>query len=327
LLKGEKMVRLPKNFIDTIKSLHKKEGETWLSEFESLVQYCEKRWNMEILEPYELSYNFVAPGIMKNGEKVVVKLVVPSDQGYLNELSALKTFNGNGIARLIDEEVSRGVMILECLLPGKQLASIIDDQKATVIMSKVMKELWVEAPTESTMPTLLEREQEVKDILMKNPKGLGPISREMLTEVVNLFHYLNGTIKKHYLLHGDLHHYNVLSAGDKWLAIDPKGLIGEREYDVIQFLFNKMPDENRKDVLYKRINILVDELNLNEERVLLWGYCHSVLALCWYIEGFGKSMESVEETIHGFKELYCSLYGGFDEKLLGMRENFFSCEK
>jgi len=308
------MVNLSKKFIETIKSVHKENGEKWLSEFDSLINYCENRWTMDILEPYKLSYNFVAPAKLKNGEKVVVKLVVPSDKGYLNEVRALKTFNGNGIARLIDEDVENGVMILECLTPGNQLDTIEDDDEATLIMANVMKKLWVEAPSQSNLPTTLEREHAMNEIYKKYPNGLGPISSEMLSEVAVRFHSLNRTIRKNYLLHGDLHHYNVLSTQDRWLAIDPKGLIGEREYDVIQFLLNKVPKQNRLDVLHRRIQILVNELHLDMERVLLWGYCHSVLSLCWYIEDFGESLDSVKENIQGFKELYYSLYGPIEGK-------------
>jgi streptomycin 6-kinase len=40
-------------------------------------------------------------------------------------------------------------------------------------------------------------------------------------------------------LHGDLHHSNVLDGGPRgWLAIDPKGLLGERTYDVANLLGN-----------------------------------------------------------------------------------------
>ncbi len=40
------------------------------------------------------------------------------------------------------------------------------------------------------------------------------------------------------LLHGDLHHYNLLQHQDTWLAIDPKGVVGEREFEIGAFLRN-----------------------------------------------------------------------------------------
>nr|WP_263323255.1 aminoglycoside phosphotransferase family protein [Neobacillus sp. Marseille-Q6967] len=306
---------LPKTFIDTIQSVHKEEGRKWLANFNELIRYCEKRWSLKILEPYELSYNFVAKAKLENGKMLVVKLVVPSDIGCKNEVQALKIFNGRKIVKLLDEDVSKGIMILECLTPGKQLAAIENDDEATFIMANVMKQLWITAPLNTDLPNLLDREQEIKKIFNQNPNGLGPISPQMLREAVEIFHYLNRTSSQPYILHGDLHHYNVLSAGTtSWLAIDPKGLIGEREYDVIQFLLNKVPDDNRAEVFQKRIMIFVNELDLEIKRVLLWGYCHSVLSLCWYIEDFGTSNDSVFETIKIFKDFYHSRYGPNDKR-------------
>jgi len=42
------------------------------------------------------------------------------------------------------------------------------------------------------------------------------------------------------VLHGDLHHFNILSSGDRWLAIDPKGIIGEPEFEPAAYLENKI---------------------------------------------------------------------------------------
>ena len=41
------------------------------------------------------------------------------------------------------------------------------------------------------------------------------------------------------VLHGDIHHGNVLDGGERgWLAIDPKGLLGERTFDFVNILRN-----------------------------------------------------------------------------------------
>ena len=45
------------------------------------------------------------------------------------------------------------------------------------------------------------------------------------------------------LVHGDLHHHNILAAGDRHLAIDPKPMLGEPEYDVASFLWNPIGSE------------------------------------------------------------------------------------
>lgn len=303
-------MELPPQFKQRIKAVHKGKGEEWLRNFNALIQYCEKRWSMRIMTPFQLSFNFTAPAILSDGTKVVLKLVVPSDDRFLHEVEALKHFNGNGIARLIDCELDMGIMILELITPGEKLASIQNDEKATSIICQVIEQLWMPVPAHCKLPTSTDIENEFRNICNKYSNGIGPFSKKMLQDTEALFRHLNSTIKQQYILHGDLHHYNILSSDkDSWIAIDPHGRVGEKEYDVIQMFWNNLPSENLTEFIEKRINILVNELNLNEERVLLWGICHSTYNLSSYIHDFGETIKDIFEVITIFKNLHKLRFG------------------
>jgi len=295
---------LPDHFVNTIKSIHKEKGDTWLKQFDHLKSYCEEKWECQILQPYELSYNFVAPAVKIDGSYIVVKLVVPNGEGIIQEVEALRYFQGNGMVSLLDAEVEKGIMILEHISPGEKLYSLPDDKEATLIMASVMKKLWIEAPTVNTsFETIFQREEAFKKIRHLYKDGVGPLTARILAEAEEIFSMLTRSIDKLFLLHGDLHHHNVLSVNDQtWLVIDPKGFIGEKEYDIIQFLLNKVPSENLLEVIEKRIDILVEQLDLNKERVILWGFCHSIISLYWSIEDFGKVCD---DTWRMFKVFEC----------------------
>ncbi len=139
------MFRLPNEFINTIKEVHKDKGEKWLEDFDMLIKHCEKRWQIEIKSPFNLSYNFVAPAIRKDGTEIVIKLVVPNEEFHL-EVEVLKLFNGSGMVKIIDVDITKGILLLERLLPGKTLSSLENDEEATYIATQVMKELWIQAP-------------------------------------------------------------------------------------------------------------------------------------------------------------------------------------
>jgi streptomycin 6-kinase len=90
------------------------------------------------------------------------------------------------------------------------------------------------------------------------------------------------------LLHGDLHHYNVLADSQRgWLAIDPKGVIGEPEYEIGAVLRN--PHE-RPDLfisasaIERRLTRFAKRLNLDLQRALAWGFAQAVLSAIWSIE-------------------------------------------
>jgi streptomycin 6-kinase len=98
-----------------------------------------------------------------------------------------------------------------------------------------------------------------------------------------LFHNMLATQKIVYLLHGDLHQRNILSSGIGWKAIDPKGVIGEAEYELIPFLTNCITGDV-DSTIERRIELVKKELHVDIERVYTWGFCRSVLAAWWNVE-------------------------------------------
>lgn len=91
------------------------------------------------------------------------------------------------------------------------------------------------------------------------------------------------------VLHGDLHHDNVLRSGRGWLAIDPHGVLGEPAYEVGALLRNPIGVGARpglRALLDRRVAILaeaygVDAYGVDEERVRAWGRAHNVVSLLW----------------------------------------------
>jgi streptomycin 6-kinase len=99
---------------------------------------------------------------------------------------------------------------------------------------------------------------------------------------------LCGSQRETRLLHGDLQHSNVLLSSDRgWVAIDPKGVVGEVEYEVGASLRNPV---ERPDLfatvtaVERRIEIFVARLNIDAERALRWAFAQAVLSALWSIE-------------------------------------------
>jgi streptomycin 6-kinase len=99
------------------------------------------------------------------------------------------------------------------------------------------------------------------------------------------------------LLHGDLHHHNVLSSGRGWLAIDPKGVIGPAGYEVGPFLVNPTPEFARRPdlptLMERRVEILAEHLGLEQRAVRGWGLVYAVLSAWWTIEDRGSEVGGV----------------------------------
>jgi len=123
--------------------------------------------------------------------------------------------------------------------------------------------------------------------------GTGPFPVTVVEEMETLVIELTASAPAPTLLHGDLHHDNILAAQRQpWLAIDPKGLIGEPAYETGALLFNPQlqllhaPDPGR--ILARRIDQLSEELGLDRARVRGWGLVRAVLAAWWHVESTGE---------------------------------------
>ncbi|MBH0173418.1 hydrogenase expression protein HypB [Fictibacillus sp. 23RED33] len=292
--------KLPDTFIKQITGVHGEKASEWLRHFEEMLADCEKIYNLHIQQTFNLSYNFVAPAIRSDGSEVVLKIVIDQKE-FEAELRALQLLSGESTVKVLAFEKERGIMILERIKPGQTLAEIEDDDQATIIAANVMKKLMIPAPVDSNLPTVIDRKNSLKRIY-QNYNSYLPVSKATIEEALFITEGLNTSIEKTYLLHGDLHHYNILANGDSWTVIDPKGLVGDREYEVVQYLLNKLPEQRMEEITEKRIEIFVDVLNLNKERVLLRAYSHAVLATCWTIED-GQMQDSFLNTIQVFKNL------------------------
>lgn len=92
-------------------------------------------------------------------------------------------------------------------------------------------------------------------------------------------------------LHGDLHHENVLDFGDLgWLAIDPKGLFGERGFDFACLFLN--PDLSGRtrgiassaQVFDQRLTTVSTNAGMERDRLLRWVTAGAGLSAAWMIE-------------------------------------------
>ena len=84
------------------------------------------------------------------------------------------------------------------------------------------------------------------------------------------------TQRERVLMHQDFHGGNVLLSERGWLAIDPKPLVGEREFDVASLIRDRRP--TTKAAMERRLDYLVERLDLDRERTRGWAIAH---ALAW----------------------------------------------
>ena len=283
-------------------------GVEWLAELPAILAYCERRWSIVIGAPFpQLSFNYAAPAIRDDGSSVVVKVCF-LDKEYATEVDALRVYAGRGAVRLLDFDMDRGVMLLEHIRPGTLLVAVEDDEEATSIAAAVMKRLWRPAPDAHTFPAVGQWAEGLVRLRETFDGGTGPFPRRLVEEAERLFAELLGSMGEQVVLHGDLHHFNILAAErEPWLAIDPKGVVGEAAYETGALIRNPIPEivsrPDLKHVLARRIDQLAEELGFDRERIRGWAVAQAVLSEWWRFE---DSNGTPSAQLMGFME-FCEV--------------------
>ncbi len=312
-------MNLPIDFISTIKNTFGEDGEQFLANLPALIDEASARWGLTNIQPVEnLSYNFVAyanltspPAPLLKGEgSVVLKIGVPRDE-LASEIAALRLFNGEGACQLIDADEERGFLLLERLSPGVMLSTLADDDEATHIAAEVMKRIWRpkehvtlsgakslrddgrdpsgrEASLSVThakfiqLPDWFDQLQGVHEMV---EGGTSPFDEKLVERVERSTKEFFAENHQPVLMHGDFHHYNILSSERGWLVIDPKGVIGPACYEVGPLMMNPWGELPRginfKVRMKRRIDILHEHLGFERERIREWSLAHAILSAWW----------------------------------------------
>lgn len=265
-------------------------GRKWIEDLPQIIKSHEKDWELTVLEPFHLSYNYVAPAKNINGENVVLKISFPENDEFAREVEALKFYDGDGSIKIVREDVEKGIILLEKADPGTRIRDIVPETTAIIDVSKVIKKLHQPFDKENSIfPTIPDIAKAFGRYRSKFTNlSSGPIPVWMFEKGEDIFKEYPKDKKPHVLLHGDLHSDNILLSERGWLAIDPKGVIGESEYELGAYLRNPLYDypkgSDYKKLEIERIIQFSEELGFDRNRVLGWAFAGAVISMLWFLE-------------------------------------------
>lgn len=299
-------MNLPTEFVSNIEGVFGPDGKRFIANLPALIEEASHRWGLtDVQSAPTLSYNFVAFA-NRQEEQVVLKLGVPNGE-MRSEMAALRLFNGEGACQLIDYDEEKCWMLLECIKPGVMLVTLENDEEATHIAAEVMRKIWrpLEALESASLLANVEKQASglqsfiqlsdwfdgLKRLRSRFNGGTGPFNEKLVARVEDSVKEFFAENHKPVLMHGDFHHFNILSSERGWLIIDPKGVIGPACYEVGPLLLNPWGDllsvPNCRQMTQRRIDILHEHLGFEHERIREWGLAHAVLSAWWSMEEHG----------------------------------------
>lgn len=242
-------------------------------------------WNLELEDNIQHSATGAVIFATQHGVPCVLKLL-HHESDEKRSIQALTYYRGYGAVKILQS--SDNALLLERALPGTSLKALSlegKDEEATDIFCDVVRKLHHSQNHPKDFSSISDWG---KGFTRYFESGNTQIPKALVEEAKQVFFSLAESQGKQILLHGDLHHDNILfDEKCGWLAIDPKGIIGEAEIEACAFLKNPIGYPEiyaNENIIQNRIAAISKNLGLNQERVLHWSFALTVLSAIWLIE-------------------------------------------
>jgi streptomycin 6-kinase len=240
-------------------------------------------WNVTLEEIRETPTSLLGFG-RRAESRVVLKVTKQrGDESHSGEV--LLAFAGDGAVSVYEAETD--AVLLERLEPGEQLVNLVNsgsDDEATQILAQVISKL-ARHKAPPVCPTVADWGRGF-DRYLKS--GGQQIPHTIVHQAQRSFQELASSQTNTMLLHGDLQHYNVLFDNNRgWVAIDPKGVVGELEYELGAILRNPVEHPelfSNRTTIRRRLKILTTTLDLDYSRALTWSFAQAILSAIWDVE-------------------------------------------
>jgi streptomycin 6-kinase len=259
-------------------------GAEWLDRLPALVAECAEVWSLRVGKPFsDGNVAWVAPVERPDGSQAVLKVNFPELESE-REGDALTHWVGEGAVRLLAEDRSRRALLVERCEPGTQLWAEPDGEATLRIAAGVVRRLWRTPPTGHRFRLLADVAAAwAEDLPVAWARSGKRFERLLVDRAVAFLREAGPDQGDAVVVHQDFHGGNVLRAArEAWLAIDPKPLVGEREFDTASLLRDRRPelraDPHPERRIRRRLDQLASELDLDRERMRGWGIAH---ALAW----------------------------------------------
>jgi streptomycin 6-kinase len=235
------------------------------------------RWNLVADGDWIETPSSLLLPVRRHGEPAMLKVAREEEERRGGRLMAW--WDGDGAARVLEQDDA--ALLLERASGRRSLAAMVangQDDEASGILCAVANRL--HAPRRSPPPELIPLSTWF-EMLAPAANALGGLLREADAAAQVLLAAPRDVVP----LHGDIHHGNVLDGGERgWLAIDPKGLVGERTFDFVNILRN--PDAATALAPGRfghQVDVLATTAGLDRRRLVEWTLAFAGLSAAWHI--------------------------------------------
>jgi streptomycin 6-kinase len=279
-------MEIPAYFINKASRQFGDSGLDWVKQLPTLLAFYLDKWQLtDCLPADKLSINLVCYARSAIHGDVALKIEGPHAERY-TETKALKLFNGRYACKCLEADQDAAALLLERIIPGNNLRTINDKSKQLEVGAELVAELPIPIQENCGFPNY---EDWITDAFTSTLARFKPGLRmqKMMSVADLLFHEICPVGSPKALLHGDLHHENMLQhRNGEWKAIDPQGVIGAPFLESARFIQNHAIEHGGIDwqLLDQSIRYFADWLGQSQKDIACALYILHVLSTCWGYE-------------------------------------------
>ncbi|MFE4975502.1 aminoglycoside phosphotransferase family protein [Kitasatospora sp. NPDC056651] len=280
------MIEIPDGLVRSTVDREGAPGAAWIGELPGLAARLLERWGCAPDgEAAHGGVGLVLPVRRGSGRPAVLKVSFPHP-GNVHEPDAFAVWTGRGAVRLYERDDERFAMLLERASPVT-LAEVRDGDEVLTVAGRLSLRLGVPAPPDlpglPRLPRLSDRAAGWEEQLRRDAASLAHTmpARSVAAALATVRELARD--QPEVLVHGDLHPRNVLRAErEPWLAVDPKGYVGDRAYDggtllTVHALTTLGGAAPRQPVL-RALDVFAEAAELDRERIRRWAQLQAVQA-------------------------------------------------
>ncbi len=280
----------------------------WLGGLSSLVDSLASEWGFSVGDAFaDGTEAFVAAVTMHDGGAAVLKLLLPRPDGFeLDEITVLELAGGNGCVGLLCADRDRRALLLERLGPSLNDLQLPLAQRHEILCATALA-FWRPAGGSGLRTGAVKGQWLIDSITNLWQSVDQPCSAKAIELAIAC---ARRRIAAHddersVLVHGDVHQWNVLQAGDSYKLIDPDGLIAEPEYD-LGIIMRENADHllaapSVVEASWQRAHWLADRCNRDAVATWEWGVVErastGLLATSLELQPFGRDMLAVSDAL------------------------------
>jgi streptomycin 6-kinase len=282
-------MELSQTFVSNIHAIYGEAGQIWLKQLPAHLADLSQLWNFRFIQPVSnLTYSFVGLVELNDNRETAIIKTAPNGYRLIPEVHWLQCIK-NGVPKVYAADEQKNAFLMEYLTPGNSLKSIVQaghDEKATRIICQTILELQSQQLKKFSFKHLSELAKDLSQLK-------DHIDKHTLSKAESLFRDLTADRSHDVLLHGDLHHDNIISHSASWKVIDPHGFIGDPTAEVGAMIRNPndcFPQNRPLAVIIEtRLKVLTEELLFDPQRIKAWAFCMTILSAAWNIQDFGTT--------------------------------------